>query len=233
MVTATRLDVLTFDFRGIGESLHGALKDSTASIVDWGLFDLPAAVDWMLEQTGAEKINLIGHSAGGQLLGVMHNYDKVAQLTAVAGSTGHVKGLKGKTKILGPIMFWGLFPLSNRIKGYAITKKIGMGENLPKRVAEEWSQFCSRPGYIQNAIGKTIQHDYHTDIDCKITSIWATDDEIATQENVNDLLRLYPNAHCQQMILEPQQYGKKQIGHMLMFKESYQALWPILASECL
>jgi predicted alpha/beta hydrolase len=41
---------LIFDFRGIGESLHGELKDSTASINDWGILDIPAAVDTLLEK---------------------------------------------------------------------------------------------------------------------------------------------------------------------------------------
>ena len=42
--------VLSFDFRGIGESLHGELKDSTASINDWGILDIPAAVETLLEK---------------------------------------------------------------------------------------------------------------------------------------------------------------------------------------
>ena len=33
-------NVLSFDFRGIGQSLHGKLKDSNASINDWGQLDL-------------------------------------------------------------------------------------------------------------------------------------------------------------------------------------------------
>ena len=52
-------DVLSFDFRGIGQSLHGALKDSTASINDWGLLDIPAAIDALLNRTQAEK-SLLG-----------------------------------------------------------------------------------------------------------------------------------------------------------------------------
>lgn len=56
----------------------------------------------------------------------------------------------------------------------------------------QWAQFCSKPGYVINAIGKTIFNDYHQQIQCPITAIYASDDEIATETNVNDLLRLYP-----------------------------------------
>lgn len=224
-------DVLSFDFRGIGQSLHGALKDSTASINDWGLLDIPAAIDALLNRTQAEKVIIIGHSAGGQLLGVNPNYSKVAKVLAIAGSTGHVKGLKGKTKLLAPIMFNVIFPISSFFKGYGATQFIGMGENLPKNVARQWAEFCSKPGYVMNAIGKSIFDDYHQEIQCPITSFWASDDEIATQANVEDLLRLYPNAKTRLIELNPRKYGYKQIGHMLMFKKSHQKLWPVLENE--
>ncbi|MCU4638887.1 alpha/beta hydrolase family protein [Acinetobacter courvalinii] len=223
--------VLSFDFRGIGESLHGALKDSTASINDWGMYDIPAAIEALLNRTQAEKVIIVGHSAGGQLLGIASNYHKVAKVLAIAGSTGHVKGLKGKTKVLAPVMFNIIFPVSSLVKGYGATQFIGMGENLPKNVAKQWAEFCSKPGYVMNAIGKTIFEDYHQQIQCPITSFWATDDEIATHSNVKDLLRLYPNAQTKLIELNPQQLGYKQIGHMLMFKKSHQKIWPILESE--
>lgn len=223
--------VLSFDFRGIGESLHGALKDSTASINDWGIYDIPAAIEALLNRTQAEKVIIVGHSAGGQLLGIASNYHKVAKVLAIAGSTGHVKGLKGKTKVLAPLMFNVIFPVSSFVKGYGATQFIGMGENLPKNVAKQWAEFCSKPGYVMNAIGKTIFEDYHQQIQCPITSFWATDDEIATHSNVKDLLRLYPNAQTKLIELNPQQLGYKRIGHMLMFKKSHQKIWPILESE--
>ena len=223
--------VLSFDFRGIGESLHGELKDSTASINDWGILDIPAAVDTLLEKTQAKKVILIGHSAGGQLLGINPNYQKVAKVIAIAGSTGHIKGLKGKTKLLAPIMFNVIFPVSSLFKGYGATQFIGMGENLPKNVAKQWAEFCSKPGYVMNIIGKTIFDDYHQQIKCPITSFWATDDEIATEANVKDLLRLYPNAPTKFIEINPKQHGYKYIGHMLMFKKSHQKLWPLIESE--
>ncbi len=223
--------VMVFDFRGIGQSLHEPLKQSRASIVDWGTLDIPAAISTLLDKTGAAKVILLGHSAGGQLLGINPLYEKVHQVIAVAGSTGHVKGLKGKTKVLAPVMFNVIFPVSSLIKGYGATQFIGMGENLPKTVAKQWREFCSHPGYVKNAIGKTVQQDFHSQIQCPITSIWASDDEIATEINVRDLLRLYPNARTNMIELKPQQLGFKAIGHMLMFKKSHRALWPLIQQQ--
>ena len=225
--------VLVFDFRGIGESLKGSVKQSKASIVQWGQLDIPAAIDALLAKTQTAKVILLGHSAGGQLLGIVPNYAKVEKVVAIAGSTGHVKGLKGRTKLLAPVMFNIIFPLARITKGYGPTQAIGMGENLPKDVAREWAEFCSKPGYIINAIGKKIApaHDYHAQITCPITSIWASDDEIATQANVKDLLRLYPKAATEMIELKPQEYSHKGIGHMLMFKKSHQNLWSVIEQQ--
>ncbi|WP_216940217.1 alpha/beta fold hydrolase [Acinetobacter sp. BY419] len=223
--------VMVFDFRGIGDSLAGPLKNSKASIVQWGQLDIPAAIDALLARTDAEKVTLLGHSAGGQLLGIVPNYHKVAKVVAVSASSGHVKGLKGKTKLLAPVMFNIIFPLARITKGYGPTQAIGMGENLPKDVAKQWAQFCSKPGYVMNAIGKTVFEDYHAEITCPIISIWSSDDEIATAANVKDLLRLYPNADTQMIELKPKNHDHKAIGHMLMFKKSHQNLWPVIEQK--
>ncbi|WP_445115832.1 alpha/beta hydrolase family protein [Acinetobacter sp. WZC-1] len=224
-------DVLSFDFRGIGASLYGALKHSTASIQDWGLLDIPAAIETLLANTQADQVILLGHSAGGQLTGIIPNYHKIARVVAIAGSTGHVRGLKGRTRQLAPIMFHVIFPVSSFFKGYGATKMLGMGENLPRKVASQWALFCSKPGYVINAIGKTIFEDHHHRITCPVSVFWSADDEIATEANVRDLLRLYPNAETQMHQLRPSDFGHRQIGHMLMFKKSHQNIWPFICHE--
>ncbi len=227
-------DVLVFDFRGIGESLYGHVRHSQASIVQWGQLDLPAAIDSVLLRTQAKQVILVGHSAGGQLLGITPNHHKVAKVVAVAGSSGNMKGLKGRTRLLAPVMFKVLFPVARYTLGYGPTQAIGMGENLPKDVARQWAQFCSRSGYVQNAIGDTVatHQDFHAQVSCPITSIWASDDEIATASTVTDFLRLFPNANTTSVELHPKRYQHASIGHMAMFKKSHQNLWPVLEQYC-
>lgn len=223
--------VMCFDFRGIGASLHGPLHQSEATIVDWGQLDITAAIDCLLEQTQAKKVILLGHSAGGQLLGISSNYNKVAKIIAVAGSTGHVRSLKGKTKFLAPIMFNVIFPISIKLKGFGATKMIGMGENLPKNVAKQWAEFCGTQGYVMHAVKKQRLPDYHSKITCPITAIWASDDEIATHPNVQALLDLYPNAATAMIELKPKQFQHKSIGHMQMFRKSHRNIWDLIEQQ--
>lgn len=62
--------VMVFDFRGIGESLKGSVKQSKASIVQWGQLDIPAAIDALLAfQPSVIRGNAseIGGLAGAQV----------------------------------------------------------------------------------------------------------------------------------------------------------------------
>ena len=63
-------DVLVFDYRGIGLSLHGPLKHCRASLAEWGQQDQVAALEWLLQRTGSAQALLLGHSAGGQMIGL-------------------------------------------------------------------------------------------------------------------------------------------------------------------
>lgn len=225
------INVMVFDYRGMGESLHTPLNQSTVSKQDWGQLDIPADIETLLNKTGNQQVIIVGHSAGGQLTGIVPNYKKIAQVIAISGSTGHVKGLKGRTKRLAPILFHIIFPISFLVNGYGATRFVGMGENLPKNVARQWVEFCSKPGYVMNAVGKTIFEDYHQEIRCPITSYWASDDEIATDANVKDLLRLYPHAKTEMIQLNVQDFGHKTIGHTGMFRKSHQNLWPIMTQK--
>lgn len=218
-------DVMTFDFRGIGASLHGALKNSTASIDDWGCLDIPAAIDFLRNHTKQDKVVLIGHSAGGQLLGVVPNHHQVAKLITFASSTGYTKQLAGKTRYLAAVMFDVVFPISSLIYGYGATKFIGMGENLPKNVARQWREFCQNGQYVKYSIGKTIEQDYHDNVTCDVHAFYAIDDEIATEDNVKDFFSLFGLANIHYHKLVPKNYGLNEIGHMGLFKASHQILW--------
>lgn len=224
-LSAQGYDVMSFDFRGIGASLYGDVKNSTASIDDWGVYDLPAAIDALIDKTGSDKVIVIGHSAGAQLLGVAHNHHLVHKLISIAGSTGYVPQLSGRTRLLAPVMFDVIFRLSNTLLGYGATKVIGMGENLPKDVARQWREFCQTGKYIKHSMGTTIDKDYHDDITCPIHAFYAIDDQIATKANVHDFFELFPNASITYHKLIPSDFGLTDIGHMKLFKQSHNVLW--------
>lgn len=224
--------VLTFDYQGIGASLNTPLKDCSVRLQDWGTQDIPAALDFLLASTGLETAILLGHSAGGQMLGVMPNHAKVSKLIGIAASTGHVANMRPEFARKALLMFNVYMPVSNLLFGCAKAKRINWGEDLPRFVAKQWAQWCKNGHYVKTAIDRgDIKHDFHQDITQTITAIHADDDDIANEANVAEFLSLYPNANKITLSLNPKQYGFNSIGHNLIFRPSHQALWELILRE--
>jgi predicted alpha/beta hydrolase len=223
-------DVLVFDYRGIGLSLHGPLKDCRASLQEWGQQDQVAALDWLVQRTGAPQVLLIGHSAGGQMMGLLPNHPLVARVVGVAISSGWFAGMSPSYALVARSVLRGAIPLGIRLKGYAPCSAFGLGEDLPSQVALQWGQWCAAGGYATNATHESPTQDFHADIRCPITVFHATDDNIATPKTVADLLRTFPAAPSVTHLLKPADHGLKTIGHLDWFRTSHQVVWPLMAS---
>ncbi len=222
-------DVLVFDYRGIGLSLHGKLQDSTATLAEWGQQDLVSALDWLLQRTGTDKAVLLGHSAGGQMIGLMPNHNHIERVVGVAISTGWFKGMRAAFRFKAWLGLRCIVPLAIRLIGYAPNSKLGLGENLPSGIAAQWGQWCAAGGYATNAVVGKPEQDFHADIRIPFTSFYATDDDIATSATVADLMRTFPNALRTTVVVQPAQFGLKAIGHLDWFRKSHQTTWPMLA----
>ncbi len=223
-------DVLVFDYRGIGLSLTGPLKACKATLAEWGQQDQVAALEWLLQRTRAEQVLLLGHSAGGQMLGLLPNHHRVAKVVGVAVSSGWFGGMPLAFGLGARALLRGLIPLGIRAKGYAPCAAVGLGENLPAGVALEWGQWCAAGGYATNATRHAPHQDFHADVRSPITVFHASDDSIATSRTVADLLRHYPAAPQRIHCVKPADVGLKAIGHIDWFRPSHAAVWPLLGA---
>jgi predicted alpha/beta hydrolase len=222
-------DVLVFDYRGIGQSLQGHVRDCRATLAEWGQQAQVAALNWLLQRTGQAQVALIGHSAGGQMMGRLPNHHHISRLVGVATPTGWLRGMRLGFRLQAIIGLRVAIPLGARFKGYAPTALLGLGENLPTQVGVQWGQWCAAGGYATNAVKGRPQQDFHNEIRIPITVFHATDDDIANPTTVADLMRTFPAARKQVHRIAPREHGLKSIGHIDWFRPSHQALWPLLA----
>ena len=222
-------DVLVFDYRGIGLSLEGRLADCRATLAEWGQGDQVAALEWLAARTGAPHVVLVGHSAGGQMLGLLPNHHRVARLVGVAASTGWFGGMRPSFALKARLGLRCLVPLGTRWKGYAPTAALGLGENLPAAVGRQWGQWCAAGGYATNAVRDNPAADFHAHVRTPVTVLHAADDDIATPATVADLLRTLPSAPHQVLQVQARDHGLADLGHLLWFRQSHQAVWPLLA----
>lgn len=224
-------DVLVFDYRGIGLSRQGHLKHNKATLAEWGQQDQVAALNWLLQRTGSEQVLMLGHSAGGQMIGLLPNHRRVARLVGVSASTGWFRGMRLGFRLKAHLGLRCLVPLGTLVKGYGPTSAVGLGEDLPAGVARQWGQWCAAGGYATNAVRGQPERDFHAEVRTPITVLYAEDDDIATPTTVADLLRTFPATHKQALRIKPASHGLKAIGHIDWFRASHQALWPMIASS--
>ena len=224
--------VLVFDYRGIGKSLQEShVKHCEVKKQDWGLYDMPAALDFLLELTGQASAYLIGHSAGGQLFGLMHNHAKVCGVLAVAASSGHVKNIRKDKRNGAKFMLRWVIPISSAVLGYVPAKRFGWGENLPKGVGLQWAKWCSSPGYVENEFGDGVQQHWFEQFKSPITFVHASDDEIATLPNVEDIMRLFTTASKKRIEIKPETFKLGKVGHIDIFRERCNSIWPQILAE--
>lgn len=219
--------VITYDNQGIGDSLTDKIKNSKITLQDWGEKDMPAVLKALQENFPQTKYHLIGHSAGGQLVGLMHNWSKLKSVFNVASSSGRTKNLKFPYLIKAYFFMNFFIPISNILFGYTKTQWMGMGEPLPKNVAKQWREWCNGKGYVKTAFGKTIDKHWYNNINLPFFWLNASDDDIANDENVTDMIEVFPKISIERLKLKPSEYGLKEIGHMKFFSRKNKKIWEI------
>lgn len=217
--------VICFDNRGIGDSKKGDINSVDASLIHWGTLDMSAVFRELKSRFSNQNYHLIGHSAGGQLVGLMDDGCEIKSMFNFASSSGSLHNMQYPFK-LNAWFFLNIFiPFNHLFFGKTHSEWVGMGETLPRKVARQWQKWCNATGYVAADFGKDIQeHHYHQ---LCFPSLWlyATDDGIANDKNVQDMTRIYSCSQVSTMALNPKKLGKDAIGHMGFFRSKNQDLW--------
>ena len=218
--------VITFDNRGIGGSLNGNIKDCEASLQCWGEQDMPTALEALKSSFPDSSYHLIGHSAGGQLIGLMHNAKELSSIYNFACSSGRLKNMKKRHWLKANFFMNFFIPVSNALFGYVKSDWVGMGEPLPKKVAKQWQEWCNGQGYVKTAFGRTIERHLYDELVTPSMWVNAVDDFIAIDENVDDMLSVFTKFNAERLTLTAQDHNLNEIGHMKFFSRKSQVLWP-------
>ncbi|WP_201593163.1 alpha/beta hydrolase family protein [Psychrobacter fozii] len=220
--------VLTFDNEGIGESLSSELSKCDASLISWGRHDMPAVLDALQDEFSDATYHLIGHSAGGQLIGLMPNYKAIKSVFNVACSSGRIKNMNMPYKLKAMGFMDAFIPLANLTLGYTPSDKIGMGEPLPRGVARQWRDWCNGAGYIKTAFGKSIHTHFYDELSMPALWLGFSDDDIANSKNMDDMIRVFTKMPVEKRFLEPKDFGLNHIGHMRYFSSKTNTKAPEL-----
>lgn len=224
--------VLVFDYRGIGGSRPPALAGYGARLSDWGERDIPAAIAALAARAPGLPIAYVGHSIGGQVLGLAPAppLSRVVFIASQSGYFGHWSGL-GRAAMAG--LWYVAVPLSVAIAGRLPMALVGQGEDVPAGVASEWAAWGRSPEYIMSVARGRAGLGFET-IDAPLFAYAITDDTYAPRRGVEALAGYYRRAQSEIRELRPADHGVREIGHFGAFRTAVgQTLWPELAEVLL
>jgi len=219
--------VITYDNQGIGDSLLEDLRFCDVHIIDWGMTDMPAVLNKLKSLVPEVNYHLVGHSAGGQLVGLMSNWSDLSSVFNYACSSGSIKHMRVPFSWKARFFMNVFIPLSNSLFGFTKTHWLRMGAPLPKGVAEEWRRWCNGSGYIQMDLDKRIKTHAYNEVDLPSYWVNSSDDYIANDKNVEEMIQVYPHIKSKRLRIIPSEYGLSYIGHMKFFKRQNDAVWTI------
>lgn len=218
--------VLSYDYRGIG----GSEKPAAATIDQWGSIDQPSMLDHLAELCPGAPLGIVGHSFGGQVLGLADNISLVRAAVLITSQSGHWRHWPaGRRRLRMLALWWLLIPGLTSLTGRFPGAWIGTA-NLPANIARSWARWGRSRHYVCNARGGPLR-PYNERVTFPIRWLSFTDDPIAPCEAVQALRPYYPRASVERRHLAPADLGTEAVGHFGFFRKSMpRAGWDELAS---
>jgi len=217
---------VTFDYRGIGGSRPPRLRGFDASMQDWAEKDIAGVIDWIHAELKPRRFLVVGHSAGGQLVGLTPNNDRIHAMITVGAQSGYWGLWAGSRKVFMWCLWHAIMPGATRAFSYFPSKKLGLpSEDLPAGVARQWAHWGRNPNYIVDEDGKPIR-DKFVSFTAPIRSYSFADDRDAPRAAVESLVGCYTQAPKEMTHKSPSDLGVDAIGHFGFFRERFRgSLW--------
>jgi len=219
----------TFDYRGIALSRPIDLREMSGSYYDWVTKDFEAITAYVVSQHNTNTLCLLGHSFGGNSLGMSKSQVRYDKVLMVGSQYGYYRLFPLQMQFLIQLNFAIFTPVLTRFLGYFPSKWFGLGEPLPSQVAKDWATTLLTKDSFLTIANKHKTNFYHQ-LKQPMLLISIDDDSFAPKKSVDYLAeKVFINADTQRLHLVPKDYNLKQIGHNDFFRKSNRdMLWPIV-----
>ena len=225
--------VLTYDYRGTGDSRQKAmvgynqtksLVGFQASMADWAALDVTAAVAWMRARYANLPLSYVGHSFGGQALGLIPNNNEVSRALLVAAQAGYWKLMASpeRYRVYAMLNFVGT-PLT-RMLGYAPGWS-GLSEDLPKGVFLQWVGWVMKKRYMfDDPALKAVEN--FARYRGALRALCFSDDPWATRPAIELLCSGFISTSPDILTVRPADVNVNKIGHFGFFRSEHRdTLW--------
>jgi predicted alpha/beta hydrolase len=228
-LNADGIGVLTYDYRGMGDSvLRGAAHGSTR-LADWGRHDFPAVLAWLTAQQKPVRTVVLGHSVGGQILGLAPEILGVHAIVGVATQAGYWGHWTGIDRFRVFLLWHAAIPLLTPLFGHFPARAVGLGGRLPPGVAREWAAWGRDRDYLRS---RTIgpQPQFFDSVTCPLRTYAVAGDPLAPAAAVRAWHHWFPAARRELIEVPPVTTSGEPVGHFGFFAPGTGAgLWPDLS----
>lgn len=216
--------VMTYDYRGVGGSAPKSLKGFQCRMRDWAALDVVAAVAHLRQVWPDLPLNFVGHSFGGQALGLIPNNVEVSRALFVSAQAGYWRLFTPPENY----RIWLLLKLIGRpitrLAGYA-PSAMGFGESLPRDVFLEWTNWVMQKRYFFDDPTLDALSNF-PNFRGELRAIGMDDDPWATPAAIDMLVAGLVNAKVERAQIAPRGTGAAKIGHFGFFRpERRETLW--------
>jgi len=215
------LAVVTYDYRGMGGSLHTGITRFQGRMLDWGERDFPAVIRWCQNTFPSVPVFAIGHSVGGQLFGLAPESGELQGLVGIGAQSGFWKLWPTRARMW---LYWHLLvPGFTRAFGH-LPGWLGTGASLPKGVALEWARWCRAREFFVDTDGSPLK-TYFAEISAPVLWVEIEDDPYAPAAAVAWLAGQFTNAPLERRRFSGAHFGTGPIGHFKLFTPAYSQAW--------
>jgi len=228
-------DVITYDYRGIGNSRPARLQGFGAGWLDWGQLDFEAVLQLVAAQYPGQPVQVVGHSIGGFLIGLARSNDRIERVFTVGAQFAYWRDYLRRRR-LGMLLKWHVaMPVLTNMFGYFPGKRLGWMEDTPSGVVRDWvardanfEDAYRRGARALNGLERQALVERFAAMHGPTLALSLDDDEFGTIPAVQRLLRYFRNSRTTHLHIAPESIGVPRIGHFAFFQRRFEpALWHI------
>lgn len=209
------LEVVTVDYRGVGESRPASLKGFDCTYRHWFDFDAPAAFEFAKSRG---PVVVVGHSLGGHAFGQLPSPNEALGLAAVASGAAWSGYMTPLERLKVATMWNVLGPVAVSLTGY-VPGRVWGGEDLPVGVFNDWKRWSQLPKYFFDDPTLDMKSVFAR-VTVPVLGLTARDDPWAPPKSIETFLSHYARAPLTLETIEPRDWGLKAIGHMGPFQRA-------------
>jgi len=221
--------VLCYDYRGIAGSRRGPPRAERATMRDWAVLDMSAALAAAEARRATQGLPLllVGHSFGGNAIAFARGVERADALLAVGAQLGEPRLYPGRHRLLANVFFRALVPTLVPLFGHLPGWALGTGSQpLPAGVARQWAQWGLTHGW---AYADPAMREHRAAAALAVpVHLWNVSDDLTfgPARAVDALAAQFRNAAVQRHTLHPADVGARQLGHFGAFRREPGApLW--------